>query len=87
MHDKAIKTLQDLCRKTAAKAAKTQTPKVNIQKQVEATKAEIESNLKKRKIMQNMSEMLLKKNRDLYLKHELMLDDEKQKRVELGASF
>jgi hypothetical protein len=37
--------------------------------------------------MQNMSEMLLKKNRDLYLKHEIMLDEEKQKRVELGASF
>jgi len=76
-----------LCRKTAAKVAKSQAPKLHIQKQVEATKAEIESSLKKRKIMQTMSEMLLKKNRDLYLKHEIMLDEEKQKRVELGASF
>lgn len=34
-----------------------------------------------------MSELLLKKNSDLYLKHELMLDEERQRRVELGATF
>jgi hypothetical protein len=34
-----------------------------------------------------LSEGLLKKNSDLYLKHEMMLDDERQKRMDLGASF
>jgi hypothetical protein len=34
-----------------------------------------------------MSELLLKKNNDLYFKHEMMLEDERQKRVDLGASF
>jgi hypothetical protein len=50
-------------------------------------KSEIEANIKKRKTLQTMSELLLKKNCDLYLKHELMLDEERQRRVELGASF
>ena len=34
-----------------------------------------------------MSELLLKKNGDLYLKHEMMLDEEKNRRMELGNEF
>jgi len=43
--------------------------------------------MKKKKTLQTMSELLLKKNGDLYLKHELMLDEERQKRLELGNQF
>lgn len=43
--------------------------------------------MKKRKTLQNMSELLLKKNGDLYLKHEMMLDEEKNRRMELGNEF
>lgn len=55
--------------------------------QVNDVKYEIEQNIKKRNALQSMSEKLLQKNSDLYLKHEQMLDEERQKRMELGTSF
>ena len=54
---------------------------------VDEVKNMCDSNMKKRKTLQNMSELLLKKNGDLYLKHEMMLDEEKNRRMELGNEF
>jgi hypothetical protein len=34
-----------------------------------------------------MCQMLLQKNTELYLKHELMLEEERKKRADLGVSF
>jgi len=34
-----------------------------------------------------MSELLLKKNAELYLKHETMLDEERKLRMDLGSEF
>lgn len=77
LQERAMKTLTDLCRKAARKTAQTQAPAQHILGQVDQVRSEIESNFKKRKTLQTMSELLLKKNSDLYLKHEVMLDDEK----------
>jgi len=87
LNDRALKTLTDLCRKAAKKCAQNQQPAQHILTQVEEVKGDIVANMKKRKTLQFMSEMLLKKNADLYLKHETMLDEERQKRIDLGASF
>lgn len=87
LHERAMKTLTDLCRKAAKKTAQNNVPAMHILTQVDQVKSEIEVNMKKRKTLQAMSELLMTKNRDLYLKHEVMLDEEKQKRVDLGASF
>jgi hypothetical protein len=43
--------------------------------------------MRMRKTLQMMSETLLKKNSDLYLKHEMMLDEERKLRQDLGAEF
>ena len=48
---------------------------------------DIEQNTKKRKTLHTMSDLLLKKNADLYLKHETMLDEEREARMTLGSEF
>lgn len=87
LNERALKTLTDLCRKQSKKCAQSQAPGQHILNQVNEVKTQVEANLKKRKTLQTMSELLLKKNSELYLMHEQMLDRERQKRVDLGASF
>lgn len=43
--------------------------------------------MKRREVLEKMTESILQKNHNVYLQHEVMLDEEKQKRVELAASF
>ena len=87
MHERALKTLTDLCKKAAKKSAQNQQPALQYKAQVEALKQEVEVNQTKYKRLQMLSGMLLKKNAELYLKHELMLDDERQQRMDLGTQF
>lgn len=87
MHERAMKTLTDLVRKAAKKCAlnhpQVEHSKSEVNKQFELCAA----NIKKRKTLQTMSDLLLKKNSDLYLKHEMMLDEERIKRQDLGTEF
>lgn len=55
--------------------------------QVDEIKAELSKHVKMRKTLQMMSENFLKKNSDLYLQHEMMLDEERKMRQDLGAEF
>lgn len=64
-----------------------QGPAYAAEQEVSNLKEVLEANMKKKKTLQTMSELLLKKNADLYLKHELMLDEERQKRMDLGNEF
>lgn len=81
-----MKTLTDLCRKAAKKCANHLTAQQE-QDKVSEIEELVSGNVKKRKTLQQMSELLLKKNSDLYLKHELMLDEERQRRMDLGTEF
>jgi len=38
-------------------------------------------------MLSSLCQILVQKNTDLYLKHELMLEEERQKRAELGVTF
>jgi hypothetical protein len=46
--------------------------------QVEDLKVQIEANKKKRKTLASMCQILLQKNTELYLRHELMLEEERK---------
>lgn len=48
---------------------------------------DIAANQKKKETLQSLCGMLFKKNYDLYLKHEIMLDDERSKRSTLAEEF
>ena len=54
---------------------------------VTTAKADLEALKKKTKTLENFTQMLAQKNFDLYLKHEQMLDSEKQQRNEIAEEF
>jgi hypothetical protein len=87
LQEKALKTMTDLLRKAAKKCAQNQSPAQHVLTQVDEMKAELSKNQKMRKTLQMLSETLLKKNSDLYLQHETMLDEERKLRQDLGAEF
>ena len=47
----------------------------------------MEAALKKKEMLANMCDAFMKKMADLYLQHELMLEDENQKRTEIAEKF
>jgi len=53
----------------------------------EEIKQDIAANLKKRKTLEIMCNAIFKKNYDLYFKHELMLEDERQSKMKMAADF
>jgi hypothetical protein len=48
---------------------------------------QVDSNLKKKEIMNGLCDQFLKKMSDLYLQHEIMLDSENIKRSDLAIQF
>jgi len=50
-------------------------------------KADTTSILNKKNLLNTLSMSLIEKNADLYLKHERMLEEEKNERQKLAASF
>ena len=87
LYDRTRQTIKDLLRKAANKCAQNQAPDQHISAQVDQIKNDLAQNIKKRKTLQTMSELLLKKNAELYLKHETMLDEERKLRMDLGSEF
>jgi hypothetical protein len=87
MQERGMKTLTDLCRKAAKKYQQSAAPTQHVLQQVDEIKAELSKHVKMRKTLQMMSENFLKKNSDLYLQHEMMLDEERKMRQDLGAEF
>ena len=79
--------MTDLSRKAAKKCAQNQSPAQHVLTQVDQMKTDLSKNQRMRKTLQMMSETLLKKNSDLYLQHETMLDEERKLRQDLGAEF
>ena len=54
---------------------------------IDKIQKEIAANLKKKTTLSSFNQMLFEKNYNLYLKHEVMLDEEKAKRSVLAEAF
>lgn len=50
-------------------------------------KADIQSNMNKKVMLANLCKGLLEKNYELYVKHETMLEEEKNERSKLAQNF
>jgi predicted porin len=87
LQERMAKMIQNNVKKAAKKSAQTHDSMAHCLSQVEDLKVQIEANKKKRKTLATMCQMLLSKNTELYLKHELMLEEERKKRADLGVSF
>ena len=48
---------------------------------------ELQGSMKKRKTLEFLCNSILKKNHDLYLQHETMLDEERKQRADLAENF
>lgn len=54
---------------------------------VDDIKTRTETNMKKKKTLHSMCNVILKKNCDLYREHEMVLEDERQQRMNLAGDF
>lgn len=77
LYEKALKTLNDVCKKTKTKLQSADQPVQRARIEVANIKSDVAANAKKAKTLKQMSSLLLQKNKELYLKHEVMLDEEK----------
>jgi len=77
LYEKALKTLNDVCKKTKTKLQCADQPVQRARIEVANIQSELSANLKKAKTLKQMSGLLLQKNKALYLKHEVMLDEER----------
>ena len=87
LQERVGKIIQNVVKKVAQKSAQTYEPMIHCLNQVEDLKVQVEANKKKRKTLSSICPILLQKNTELYLRHELMLEEERKKRSELGVSF
>ena len=85
--DKVAKILKDSIGKAIKKHSQAVT---NRDEQLATRKnfeASLEKDVKKRKTLETLCSAILKKNHDLYLLHEEMLDEERKKRADLSEDF
>lgn len=77
LQERMGKMIQNVVKKQAKKSAQTYEPMVHCLSKVEDIKVQIEANRKKRKALSSLCQNLLQKNTELYLRHELMLEEER----------
>ena len=74
-------------RKVTAQKQEVQKNSDASKKSIEESKKQIESTIKKKKMLEMICDQFLNQNYELYLQHETMLDDENQKRKDLADGF
>ena len=74
-------------RKLTKEKNRVQKDRADLHEQMAQHKATVQKHLKKKDVLAMMSTQLLKQSCDLYLQHEIMLDDEKDKRAALSTQF
>lgn len=81
------KILNEGVHKAIKKALQSETSRYNSQQVAFQNENLIQENLKKKKMLETLSQAIFDKNYNLYLSHEKMLDEEKSKRSDLGKRF
>lgn len=86
VHDRILRTIANMRKVTAQKQEVKKNALANL-KSIEESKMQIESTIKKKKMLEMICDQFLNQNYDLYLQHETMLDEENQKRKDLADGF
>ena len=86
VYDRAMKTLNNM-RKITKEHNRIKHDREHCTTELSESKKAIEGCIKKKKMLSMICDQFMNQNFDLYLAHEKMLDDEKQKREELGQLF
>ena len=85
--DKIIKLMDNNLRKQLKKGLQSEENRLEAHSNRDKVEASLNQNVKVRKNLENLCQSFFTKNHTLYLKHETMLEDEKQKRQELASVF
>lgn len=86
LSEKLVKIL-DGSKKTMKKGLQSEEYRLTYQANLDQNKANVALNLKQTRQLEVLCKALFSKNYDLYLKHEEMLEKNKQERVELASQF
>jgi hypothetical protein len=86
LSEKLVKIL-DGSKKTMKKGLQSEEYRLTYQANLDQNKANVALNLKQTRQLEVLCKALFAKNYDLYLKHEEMLEKNKQERVELASQF
>lgn len=86
LQQKMIKTLKTM-KKLTEENNRIDSEREEAQTNIESYKKSIEKSVKTKTMLSKISETFLNQNFDLYETHEKMLDEEKNARAELAASF
>ena len=84
---KLTKVMQDSVKKATKRNQLAESGRTQQEAVRDQIDSQLQQNLKKRKILENLCSSIFEKNYDLYLQHERMLDEEKAKRNELAEDF
>ena len=84
--DKLLRTLKN-SRSVTKEANKVSRESKDLEEKQVQSKADIQSNIKKKKMLTMICDTFLNSNFELYQQHEIMLDEEKAKRSTLASSF
>lgn len=87
MAEKLAKLMDGSLRKTLKKGLQSEEYRLIYQANLDLSLASLQKNQKATKTLEFLCQAIFKKNYDLYLKHEEMLDRTKQERQELASSF
>ena len=85
--DRLIKIMNDSARKSIKKYTAVEEQKLESMRQRDDIQENLNHSLKVRKTLEVMCNSILDKNYNMYLKHENMLDEEREKRQTLAADF
>ena len=86
VYDKLLRTLKN-SRSVTKEANKVSRESKDLGEKQVQSKADIQSNIKKKKMLTMICDTFLNSNFELYQQHEIMLDEEKAKRSTLASSF
>lgn len=86
VQDKILRTLTAL-RKITRENNRVITEREVIGAEIDKSKQAVQSVIKKKTMLSTICDTFMNQNFDLYLAHEQMLDDEKEKRALLATSF
>ena len=86
VYDKLLRTLKN-SRSVTKEANKVSRESKDLEEKQVQSKADIQSNIKKKKMLTMICDTFLNSNFELYKQHEIMLDEEKAKRSTLASSF
>lgn len=86
VYDRIVRTLKN-SRNVTKEANKVCKEQADLMEAMGKSKEDIQSNIKKKNMLNMICDTFLTQNYELYKTHEVMLDDEKAKRATLAASF